>query len=143
MKTRQLSFLILAIVIVYPAYSLFRLASILNDVQKAQEVYQHLTAYKISIWISWVIFAAISIYNKWTQKVNLFFYITYAFLVLAFAFFGIYMQEMMENFDIRPRFDHSYDLGILSALMNFGVAVVLTFFLQSGVWWLTRSWHRS
>ena len=95
-----------------------------------------------SIWISWLILVSLAIYYKWTRKRNLLFYLTYAFLFVAFAVFGIYVQKLVNVFEVPSNFEDSYTLGVFSAFQNILVSGVLTGFLQAAVWWFTRRWHR-
>lgn len=101
-----------------------------------------LNSYRLRIWLAWICMVLIAIIYKWSLKDNFFFYWTYVFLLVAFAVFGYILQLFVNNFQIPTGFNDSYTFGVFSALLNFGGAAVLTGFLQAGVWWFTRKWHR-
>lgn len=134
--------IVIALVFLYPAYALFALEQTTGTESQMDQVRVSLRNYQVSIWISWVILAIISIYYKWTRKSNFFFSVTYGFLLLAFILFGYYTQRMVSLFNIPSSFDDNHTLGIFAAVQNIFVAAILTGFLQAGVWWFTRRWHR-
>lgn len=84
----------------------------------------------------------VAIYYKWITQSNFFFYFIYGFLIVAFIIYGFLMQEMVNTFDITSGFRDNYTQGVIVVLVNLVVAGALTGFLQAGVWWFTRRWHR-
>lgn len=84
----------------------------------------------------------VAIYNKWTTGSNNFFKMIYFLLIFAFGIEGLYLQRMINIFDVANPFRDAYSYGILITLMNIVMAAALTAFLQAGVWWFTRRWHR-
>ena len=89
-KKNVLRFLFLA-VLLYPIFSLFKVVGDLNGAE-LQEALDSVLHYQISIWVSWLVLVSASVYFKWTRQKNFFFFFTYAFLVVAFAFLG-YMSQ--------------------------------------------------
>lgn len=142
MKKKTVFLIIIALVWLYPAYALFALEQAMGLESQQYQVRVSLRDYQVSIWISWVVMAILSVYYKWTQKSNFFFSVTYGFLLLAFVLFGYYTQRMVSVFDLPSTFDDDHTLGIFAAVQNIFVAAILTGFLQAGVWWFTRRWHR-
>lgn len=139
-KKNLLKFLFLT-VLLYPVFTLFNAVGNLNgvDLQEALDAVLH---YQISIWVSWLVLVTASIYFKWTKHKNFFFFFTYAFLVVGFAFFGYLSQEIITIYDIPNKFKDGHTFGVLHALQHIISSVVLTAFLQAAVWWFTRRWHR-
>ncbi|MCY2687263.1 hypothetical protein [Salinimicrobium sp. TH3] len=140
-KKNVLRFLFLA-VLLYPIFSLFKVVGDLNGAE-LQEALDSLLHYQISIWVSWLVLVSASVYFKWTRQKNFFFFFTYAFLVVAFAFLGYMSQELVIEYDLPNKFRDNYSFGVLQALQHIISSVVLTAFLQAAVWWFTRRWHRS
>ncbi len=139
-KKNVLRFLFLA-VLLYPIFSLFKVVGDLNGAE-LQEALDSVLHYQISIWVSWLVLVSASVYFKWTRKKNFFFFFTYAFLVVAFAFLGYMSQELVIEYDLPNKFRDNYSFGVLQALQHIISSVVLTAFLQAAVWWFTRRWHR-
>ncbi|MCC8360231.1 hypothetical protein [Salinimicrobium sediminilitoris] len=139
-KKNVLRFLFLA-VLLYPIFSLFKVVGDLNGAE-LQEALDSLLHYQISIWVSWLVLVSASVYFKWTRQKNFFFFFTYAFLVVAFAFLGYMSQELVIEYDLPNKFRDNYSFGVLQALQHIISSVVLTAFLQAAVWWFTRRWHR-
>ena len=139
-KKNILKFLFLAILL-YPIFTLFRAVGDLGAAE-LQEAMDSVLHYQVSIWISWLVLVSASVYFKWTKQRNFFFFFTYAFLVVAFAFLGYLNQELVTVFDLPNKFRDSYSFGVLQALQHIISSVVLTAFLQGAVWWFTRRWHR-
>jgi hypothetical protein len=139
-KKNVLRFLFLA-VLLYPIFSLFKAVGDLNS-EELQEALDSVYHYQISIWVSWLVLVSASVYFKWTRQKNFFFFFTYAFLVVAFAFLGYMSQELVIEFDLPNKFRDNYSFGVLQALQHIISSVVLTAFLQAAVWWFTRRWHR-
>lgn len=129
------------VALLYPAYMLFLANTSLSsgDTRTAEE---SVLNYQVSVWISWVFLVSVAVFYKWTEKRNFFFYFTYAFLAVAFALYGYLHQGFINVFDLPSSFADNYTLGVLVALQNFVVSAILTGFLQGGVWWFTRRWHR-
>lgn len=143
MKKKTLLVIIFLLLLFYPLFSLFQLEQALVPGEIIQEVQAELQSFQRSIWISWVILVALAVYYKWSFKRNLVFYLTYGFLIVAFAVFGIYVQRVVTLFEVPSGFADAYTLGVFSALQNILFSAVLTGFLQAAVWWFTRRWHRS
>lgn len=142
MKKKTILMIVIALVWLYPVYSLFALEQATGPENQLDQVRVSLLDYQVSLWISWVIMAVIAIYYKWTFKSNFFFSLAYGFLLLGFILFGYYSQRMVSLFDIPSTFDDDHTLGVFAAVQNILVAAILTGFLQAGVWWFTRRWHR-
>lgn len=130
------------LLLLYPVFSLFQLDQGVTARAELEIVEGRLLRYQISIWIGWIFMAAISIYYKWTHKRNLFFMLTYGFLFLGFMVYGIYIQKIVNLFGLPSRFEDSYTFGVFTAVQHILVSSILTGFLQAGVWWFTRRWHR-
>ncbi|WP_029034917.1 hypothetical protein [Salinimicrobium terrae] len=139
-KKNILRFLFLA-VLFYPIFTLFKAVGNLDGTE-LQEALDSVLHYQISIWVSWLVLVSASIYFKWTKKKNFFFFFTYAFLVIAFAFLGYLSQVLMTGYNLPNKFRDGYSFGVLHALQHIITSVVLTGFLQAAVWWFTRRWHR-
>ena len=143
MKRKTFLLLALSILMVYPAISAyfvlqkFSMAGI-----EIAMVETSIVSYQLSIWIVWGILVIYSIYHKWTTGKNLFFLVTYFFLVVTCGVFGYFIQEMVTKFSLSSTFQDNYSLGVFTALQHFAIAAVLTGFLQVAVWWFTRRWHR-
>lgn len=86
--------------------------------------------------------AFLAIYYKWTEKDNLFFKLTYFFLILGFGTFGYFTQKAVNLFESSSRFSDSYTLGVFTALQHLAVGVVFTIFLQIAVRIFQTKWHR-
>ncbi|MGM1056561.1 MAG: hypothetical protein ACQEWG_11800 [Bacteroidota bacterium] len=141
MKKKML-IIILLLIIIYPIFSFVLLEQTLSDEPSLEAAQDQIYNFRLSIWISWIVFAVVSVYYKWTREENLFFNITYIFLLIAFSFFGYSIQNMSNIFDLPTRFDDNYSLGVFTAIQNFFAPAVLTIFLQLAVWWFTRKFHR-
>lgn len=141
MEKKAVLRVLVIITLLYPAYMLFLANTSLNtgEVLAAQE---DILGYRISVWIIWVFLVSVAVFFKWTEKKNFFFYFTYAYLGVAFGLYGYLHQDLVNTFDLPSSFDDNYTLGILVALQNLIVSIILTAFLQAGVWWFTRRWHR-
>lgn len=141
MKKKML-IIILLLIIIYPIFSFVLLEQTLSDEPSLEAAQDQIYNFRLSIWISWLVFAVVSVYYKWTREENLFFNITYIFLLIAFSFFGYSIQNMVNIFDLPTRFDDNYSLGVFTAIQNLFAPAVLTIFLQLAVWWFTRKFHR-
>lgn len=141
MNKKAIFILIFLLILFYPAISAFQLHQTTNS-QGSAEIEQQLSAYQLSIWLSWLVMVIISIYYKWTTERNDFFYFTYVFLLVGFGIYGFYFQKTVNILEIESPFHDNYTLGVFAALRNLAVAGVLTGFLQAAVWWFTRRWHR-
>lgn len=142
MKKKNILLAIFALVLCYPLFTAYQFWEVIISNRGLEVVENQLISYQISIWLTWIITVAMAVYFKWTEKNNLMFYVTYTFLVLAFIFFGIFSQMMVNNFNLPSSFEDSYTLGVFAAIQNIFVSVLLTGFLHAGVWWFTRRWHR-
>lgn len=134
--------IILLLIIIYPIFSFVLLEQTLSDEPSLEATQDQIYNFRLSIWISWIVFAVVSVYYKWTREENLFFNSTYIFLLIAFSFFGYSIQNMTNIFDLPTRFDDNYSLGVFTAIQNLLAPAVLTIFLQLAVWWFTRKFHR-
>ncbi|SDL20226.1 hypothetical protein SAMN04488034_102615 [Salinimicrobium catena] len=129
------------LVLLYPVYMLFKAGNAL-DLQDVQQARNSVLNYQVSIWISWVLLSVVSIYYKWSEKRNFFFYFTYGFLLVSCSVFGYFHQSLVNAYDLPSPFEDSYTLGVVVTLQNLVVSFVLTALLQAAVWWFTRRWHR-
>jgi di/tricarboxylate transporter len=134
--------IIFLLLLIYPLYSIFQLEQVISIGGVVKEAQEELNDLQRSIWICWTILVILAVYYKWNFKRNLVFYLTYAFLFVAFVVFGIYVQRLVTVYNIPSSFEDSYTLGVFSAFQNIVVSGVLTGFLQAAVWWFTRRWHR-
>ncbi len=142
MSKKMVLLLLAVVLVIYPLYMLFQLDTTISSSSDLHQVQEAILDYQVSLWIVWLILAGISVYYKWTRKSDFFFSITYAFIVIGFAFLGAYSQEVVTNFNLPTRFQDTYTMGVLSAVQNIFISGILTGFLQAGVWWFTRRWHR-
>lgn len=142
MEKKTILIIILLLILIYPIFSFVQLELNLSDELSLETAEELLDNFRLSIWISWIVFAVVSVYYKWTREENLFFNSTYIFLLIAFAFFGYSVQNMVSTFDLPTRFDDNYSLGVFTAIQNLFAPVTLTIFLQLAVWWFTRRFHR-
>jgi hypothetical protein len=126
----------------YPGLYILHLEGVFNNGSSQEEVGRAITGYRLRVWLSWVIMIIVAIYKKWTTGSNNFFKIIYVLMVLAFGIEGIYMQRMVNMYDIATNFQDSYSYGVIVTLINIVIVAALTAFLQVGVWWFTRKWHR-
>ncbi|MEG9326913.1 hypothetical protein V6B16_03105 [Salinimicrobium catena] len=129
------------LVLLYPVYMMFNAGNSL-DVQEVQQARDSILYYQISIWISWILLILVSIYYKWTEHRNFFFYFTYGFLLVSCSVFGYFHQSLVNAYDLPSPFEDNYTLGVVVTLQNLVVSFVLTALLQAAVWWFTRRWHR-
>lgn len=134
--------LVFLLIVLYPAITAFELFQVINSQGSEEMIEQQLSAYQLSIWLSWVGMVIISIYYKWTTERNDFFYFTYVFLLVGFGIYGFYFQKTINILELESPFQDNYTLGVFAALRNLAVAGILTGFLQAAVWWFTRRWHR-
>lgn len=142
MEKKTWLLILLLLILIYPAFSLVQLENAFSDAAVLEAVQDELNNYRLSIWISWIVFAVVSVYYKWTREDNLFFYSTYIFLLIAFTFFGYYTQHLVNTFEMPTRFNDKYSLGVFTAIQNLFAPALLTIFLQLAVWWFTRKFHR-
>ncbi len=142
MGKKGILLVLFGIILLYPIFTLFQLDQAISDATNLDQIEDRLLNYQISIWISWVFLVSMGIYYKWTRKRNLFFTLTYGFLFVAFCIFGTYTQMAVNLFQVPSSFEDNYTLGVFTAVQNILVSAVLTGFLQAGVWWFTRRWHR-
>lgn len=141
MKKKNLLRVVAVLVLLYPAFCLFNATEALGSAGM-QEAGEKVNSYQLSLWLSWIILAAVSVYHKWSRQQNFFFHFTYAFIIVGFGIFGYLSQSLVLVYDLNSRFTDSYTYGVLTALQGIVTASVLTIFLQAGVWWFTRRWHR-
>ena len=130
------------LLLLYPLYAVFRLEEGISSGNELKVVEIALLGFQRSIWLTWLALAAMAVYYKWIKQRNFIFYFTYAFLFVAFSVYGIYVQRLVTAYNIPSGFEDSYTLAVFSAFQNIIMAGVLTGFLQAGVWWFTRRWHR-
>lgn len=142
MKKNKLLLSLLFLLLLYPAISLYNLEELTGAGAGLDLIENSLKHYQLSIWISWIVMAIVSVYYKWNTKNNFFFYFTYIFLLVSSVLLGYYFQMMVNYFNVATPFRDNYTFGVLKALQNFVVAAVITAFLQVSVWWFTRRWHR-
>lgn len=138
MGKKGILLVLFGLILVYPLITLFQLDQSISDAVDLDLVKKYLLNYQVSIWISWIFFAALGIYHKWTRKRNFFFTLTYGFLFIAFSIFGTYTQIIVNLFEMASTFEDGYTLGIFTAVQGIIVSAVLTGFLQAGVWWFHR-----
>lgn len=98
-----------------------------------------LTTYLLIIWLVWIIWVSTAVYHKWTRKNNKVFYALYAALLISFGFLGFTIDFPAKDLPPHPE---SLASPLFLVLRHFLIAVFLTAFLQAGVWWFTRRWHR-
>lgn len=142
MNKKMILLLLSVVVLFYPVYALFELDTTISSSSDLHKVQEGILDYQVSLWISWLVLVVISVSYKWSEKSDYFFSITYGLILVGFAVLGAYTQEVVSNFNLPSRFSDSYTLGVLTAVQNIFVAGILTGFLQAGVWWFTRRWHR-
>lgn len=133
---------ILIFSLLIPGLYILHLESVFNNGSTQEEVGRALSGYRLRVWLSWVIMVVIAIYNKWITGSNNFFKMIYFLLIFTFSIEGVYIQRMVNMFDIATNFQDTYSYSIFITLINIVMAAALTAFLQIGVWWFTRKWHR-
>lgn len=143
MNKKQLIIGIFVLLMLYPAISVLTLSQEFGIGNTPERLANLLSSYRISIWLSWLVMAGLAVFYKWTTAKDIFFIAIYFYLGIGFSFFGYYSQRLVTIFDLASPFTDSYTLGFLVALQNFIVPAILTGFLQAGVWWFTRRWHRN
>jgi len=136
MKARLI---ILIITIMYPLWQLLKMHTAFIEGNEIEAVVNN---YRISIWLCWVVFAAIAVSYKWTKKNNFFFTATYAFIIAALIPYGYYYNKLLGTLDVTTSFKDSHTAGVLVAVQNGVVLIALTVFLQVCVWWFTQRQHR-
>lgn len=141
MKKKSVLRIVAFLALIYPVIALFGASGSIGE-GTLREAESEMISYQVSIWLSWVVLVITAVYFKWTQKKNFFFFFTYAYLVIAFGLFGYLSQDLVLTYDLPSRFEDHYTFAVLTALQNIIMAAVLTGFLQAGVWWFTRRWHR-
>ena len=141
MRKKNFFRIIVVLLLLYPAFCLFNATEALGSTGRLQAEME-INSYQLSLWIVWVVLVSISIFHKWNRKQNFFFHFTYAFLIVGFGIYGYLNQSLVLIYELESVFTDSYTFGILTALQGIITAVVLTAFLQAGVWWFTRRWHR-
>lgn len=141
MSKKVILLIVLGLTLLYPIISLIGITNAF-DALVLESVRVKILNFQLSIWISWIIFASVAVFYKWTRQKNVFFWITYIFLVIGFGIFGIYYQKMVNIFNVPTLFIDTYTLGLIVILQNIITALVLTVFLHACVWWFTRRWHR-
>lgn len=142
MKRKTILIILFILLLFYPIYSVFVVEEVMSSGSSIRDAENALVGYQRSIWISWIILVSMAVYYKWIKKKNIIFYITYAFLFVAFAVYGIYVQKLVTDYNVPSNFNDSYTLGVFTALQNILASAILTGFLQAAVWWFTRRWHR-
>lgn len=126
---------------IYPAFMLVHAVGSMVPAQ-ADGAQEDISGFLLSVWIVWLISTGIAIYHKWSQKEDVFFYVTYVILVLGFSVYGYLVQDFVNTYGLDDGFRDDYTLGVLTALEQIAMAAVLTGMLQAAVWWFTRRWHR-
>lgn len=142
MTRKNLLLLIFLIILIYPGYWIYRLLVLIPVAETAGEMRADVTRFQLSLWLTWVGMVIISIIFKWIEKNNLFFKLTYIFLVIGFGAFGYFTQRVVTLFENSTRFSDSYTLGVFTAIQHLALAVVLTMFLQIAVRIFQTKWHR-
>ncbi|MGB7785983.1 MAG: hypothetical protein WBL27_07770 [Salinimicrobium sp.] len=141
MREKNILRIVAVLVLLYPAFSLFTATEAIG-VEEVGEAGEKVNSYQLSLWISWIVLVSIAVFHKWTRQQNFFFHYTYAFILVGFGIFGYLSQSLHLAYELPGRFTDDYTFGVLTALQGIITAVVLTIFLQAGVWWFTRRWHR-
>lgn len=142
MKKKHLLLLIFFGLLIYPGFWGFRVFFLFPIAETSGAIKTDITQFQLSLWLSWLGMAFLAIYYKWTEKDNLFFKLTYFFLILGFGTFGYFTQKAVNLFESSSRFSDSYTLGVFTALQHLAVGVVFTIFLQIAVRIFQTKWHR-
>lgn len=142
MNKRLLLLGILIFSLLIPGLYILHLESVFNNGSSKEELVRAISGYRLRVWLSWVIMIIVAIYNKWTTGNNNIFKMIYFILVFTFSIEGIYIQRIVNMYDIATNFQDNFSYGILTTLLNILMTAALTAFLQAGVWWFTRRWHR-
>lgn len=141
METKNVLRFITVLVLLYPAFTLFNATEAIGTMG-VEEAGREVNNYQISLWITWIVLVSVAVFHRWTRQQNFFFQFTYAFVIVGFGIYGYLGQSLQLAYELPNRFTDSYTFGVLTALQGIVTAVVLTIFLQAGVWWFTRRWHR-
>lgn len=141
MKKKSILRIVALLSLIYPVFALFGATETLGE-GTVREAENAIISYQVSIWLCWIVLTIVAVYFKWTQKKNFFFFFTYGYIIIAFGLFGYLSQDLILTYDLPSRFEDRYTFAVLTALQYIIMAAVLTGFLQAGVWWFTRRWHR-
>lgn len=142
MSKRLILLGIFVLSLLIPGLYLLHLESFFNNGSSQEEVVRALAGYRLRVWLSWVIMIVVAVYHKWTTESNLFFKMIYLFMVFLFGVEGIYIQRLVNRFEVVTNFQDPYTYGILMTVINIIMVAAITAFLHIGVWWFTRKWHR-
>lgn len=142
MSGKVILLIICLVILFYPGYTIYQLEQAIHLQNSPALAQNRLINFQISIWIVWVMLLCSAIFTKWVKKSNFTFYFTYGFVVVAFAVFGFYAQEVINDFNLSSPFKDDYSHGVFAAVQNIVTACALTAVLQAAVWWFTRRWHR-
>ncbi|HET8854638.1 MAG TPA: hypothetical protein VFM60_01830 [Salinimicrobium sp.] len=141
MKLKPVLFIILGVVLLYPVISLIFLAGNLSPEGISAGFESSLGNYQASIWVSWIVFVTVSVYYKWTEKKDLFFWLTYGFIIISGIILGYFIGLITEGTAISGPGEFG-NQGFWAGLQQIITAVMLTGILQACVWWFTRNPHR-
>jgi len=135
-----LGIMILSLLI--PGLYILNLESVFNNGSAQEEVGKAISGYSLRVWLSWIIMIIVAIHNKWITGSNNFFKMIYFIIVFSFGIEGIYLQRMVNMYELPTNFQDSFSYGIFFTILHIIMAVGLTAFLQLGVWWFTNKFHR-
>ena len=66
MNKKVVILLIVGLILIYPLVTLFRLDQAISAGTSLEQVQERLLGFQVSIWMSWLFLAVMSIYYKWT-----------------------------------------------------------------------------
>ncbi|WP_276165409.1 hypothetical protein [Zobellia alginiliquefaciens] len=111
------------------------------DTGNWEELERGLVNYLISIWSVWILTVSIAVYYKWTEKNNLYFFMNYSYLIVAFGFFIHYNATLLNNIEL-PQSYASNRLTFIRTAKHLMPILFATGYLQASVWWFSKKWHR-
>ena len=122
----------------YPVIRFILAAEAIEAQEAVFLVQSRILQYLISIWIIWLLFAGLAVYDKWTRRRNLLFYLTYLQLALGFIGMGYLISRMQSVYEQVARANDPFVTALFASLPNLFVGAALTGLLQAAVWWFTR-----
>lgn len=133
--------LVLTMLMAVPIYFIIQMGNTVNA-QNWEALQAATVRYLIGIWICWIFTVSIAVYYKWTEKKDFFFHLNYSYLIMAFAIFAHYNDQLFRNLDISGEIYGKDMLNAIRTLKNAVPILGATLYLQVSVRWFGRKWHR-
>ena len=122
----------------YPVIRFILAAEAIEGQEAVFLVQSRILQYLISIWIIWLLFAGLAVYDKWTRRRDLLFYLTYQQLALGLIGIGYLIYRKQSVYEQVARANDPFVTALFASLPNLFVGAALTGLLQAAVWWFTR-----